>query len=249
MNDNLPSRLNKEPLLDALFEVRFTAAAPASSVLPGVLFAELTGNKAIEGLPASQIPSQVRDSDPNLRFAPVVRIKQDQYILQFSDHSLAVSCRMPYPGWGEFRPFIMNVMSVVSRAGIVTAVQRYSLKYVDIIEAHDPQQQISYANVSLRVANHSLSSEPCHIRMDVQVNGFINIITMASSATANDERGSVKQGLVIDIDTIKELNDMPFAELCTDIESKLQALHAVNKKTFFDCLTPPGLAFLEPIYE
>lgn len=249
MTEKLPSRLDKEPLLDALFEVRFTAAAPVSSVMPGVLFAALQGNKAIEALPASQIPSQIRESDPNLRFAPVMRIKLDQYIVQFSDHSFAVSCRLPYPGWSEFRPFIIYVMGVLSNVGIVTAVQRYSLKYIDIIEVQDPQQQISYANVSLRVANHQLSNEPCHIRMDVKVNGFTNIITMASSATATNDQGVAKQGLVIDIDTIMDLNGMPFAELCADLEPRLRAIHAVNKKTFFDCLTPSGLAFLEPIYD
>lgn len=249
MTDKLPSRLNKEPLLDALFEIRFTATAPVSSVMPGVLFAELQGSKAIETLPASQIPSQIRESDLKLRFAPVMRIKLEQYIVQFSDHSLAVSCRLPYPGWSKFRSFIVHVMGVLSKVGIVTAVQRYSLKYIDIIEVQDPLQQISYANVSLCVANHQLSNEPCNIRMDVQVNGFINIITMASSATAIHDQGGAKQGLVIDIDTIMDLNHMPFAELCADLESKLQAIHAVNKKTFFDCLSPSGLAFLEPIYD
>lgn len=249
MTEKLPSRLNKEPLLDALFEVRFTAAAPVSSVMPGFLYANLQGEKVIEHLPANQIPSQIREADPNLRFAPVMRIKLDQYIVQFSDHSLAVSCRLPYPGWSNFCSFIIHVMDVLSKVGIVTTVQRYSLKYVDIIEILDPLQQISFANVSLRVANHQLSNEPCHIRMDVKVNDFINIITMASSATATNDQVVAKQGLVIDIDTIKDLNDIAFSELCSDLESKLQAIHAVNKKTFFDCLTPSGLAFLEPIYD
>ena len=103
MIETLPSKLKKEPIIDALFEMRFTSATSASSIVPGVLFSKLSGDKTIERLPTEQIPKQLLESEPNLRFAPLVRLHWDNFLISIGDRSLAVACKMPYPGWKTFR--------------------------------------------------------------------------------------------------------------------------------------------------
>ena len=76
----LPKKLKKEPLIDAVFEVRFTSAFPAGGVLPGLLFGNLDGDKKIEQLPLLQLPQVIRDADPNLRFAPLSRLDWGNFI-------------------------------------------------------------------------------------------------------------------------------------------------------------------------
>ncbi len=40
----LPLKVRKEPLVEAVFEMRFDASLPASNILPGVIFGELEGS-------------------------------------------------------------------------------------------------------------------------------------------------------------------------------------------------------------
>ena len=64
---SLPTNLKKDPLVDAVFEIRFSSSIPASSVVPGILFSKLKGQAQIERLPASDIPSQLRMLNPALQ--------------------------------------------------------------------------------------------------------------------------------------------------------------------------------------
>src|SRR5215216_8126973 len=68
----LPTKLRKEPLVDAVFEIRFSASIPATSVLPGFFFAKLgTPQWKVDRLPVADLPSQIRSADPNLRYQPL----------------------------------------------------------------------------------------------------------------------------------------------------------------------------------
>ena len=56
----LPKKLNKEPLVDAVFEIRFSSSMAASSVLPGFFFAKLEPKEwRVESLPVAEIPGQL----------------------------------------------------------------------------------------------------------------------------------------------------------------------------------------------
>lgn len=76
MTKAFPDKLTKEPLIDAVFELRFSSASPAANFLPGFLFAKLEPKEwNIEQLGAAQIPPHIRASDPNLKFQPLQKIR------------------------------------------------------------------------------------------------------------------------------------------------------------------------------
>ena len=101
----LPLKLGKEPLIEALFEMRFKATAPVSNILPGLLFTKFKGEKKIEKLPAAQLPEELRKVDPSLHYAPLLRIYWDRFMILTSDRSSGLACKMPYPGWNAaFKP-------------------------------------------------------------------------------------------------------------------------------------------------
>jgi hypothetical protein len=54
----LPAKLKEVPIVDAVFEVRFKANVPISSLLPGLLFSKLEGKKEIQRLPALSCPNR-----------------------------------------------------------------------------------------------------------------------------------------------------------------------------------------------
>ena len=245
----LPTKLKNEPLIDAIFEVRFAGNMPASVVLPGIFFGRLLGQKIIEQLPIAQIPKPLRDADQNLRFAAISRIDWDTYFINVGDFSLSVSCKYPYPGWNKFRDVIVQAIEILDDSGIVEKVERYSLKYVDLFPATSDGEKVSMLNMKVMIADHELKEEPFQIRMEIPKDRFIHAVQMVSSAKAVLHNGTTKDGLVVDVDTLSVLNGISMQTLRDDFSAKLDSIHSANKKMFFDCLRPETVAALEPSYE
>jgi uncharacterized protein (TIGR04255 family) len=249
MLPSLPTKLKNEPLIDAIFEVRFSGEIPASVVLPGVFFSNLTGEKKIEHLPIAQIPKLMRDADPNLKFAAISRIDWTDFFINIGDFSVSISCKYPYPGWSNFRQAIIQIIDILNGAKIVRSIDRYSLKYVDLFPATDDQQKISLLTVKMSIAGHELMREPFQIRIEIPKDGLVHAVHLVSSATAVLHNGVKKEGLVVDVDTHASLNGASIQSLLDHFPDKLDSIHAANKAMFFDCLRSETIASLEPSYE
>jgi uncharacterized protein (TIGR04255 family) len=250
MDKILPKRLCNEPLLDAIFECRFIAKFPVSNILPGILFSEFEGEKQLERLPQSEIPEAIRSIDPNFQYVPLVRIRSQNYSFLIGDRSIAVACILPYKGWGDFKPAIIKMIEVLKKSGLIDKVIRYSTKYVDLIQSNNPADQVRLANLSLRIGSHNLTKESYQVRMEIPVEGFINIIQIISGAKVIIPGKPEREGVVIDIDTIKDTGGISVEQLLEqDLDSMLEHIHRISKETFFDCLTEQTLMQLEPEYE
>lgn len=249
MSTKLPHKLKKEPLVDAIFELRFSSKIPASSILPGILFSALPEEKVIEPLPAAQLPKQLRDTDPNLHYAPVVRLIWKEFFILISDRSLAVACKIPYPGWVKFKDAIIQVIQVLSDSSVVENIQRYSLKYVDLIPSNNVKEQVSFINFNASLGNHKLEKEVFQFRIDIPQDNYIHAIQLVSSAGLTLNDGTKKEGIIIDIDSICDVGNQQISDFNNKFHEKLDDIHLKNKKMFFECITPETLKYLEPIYE
>jgi len=249
MTTVLPIKLNKEPLIDAVFELRFASAIPASVILPGVLYNMLKGDKYIEQLPISQLPKPIRDADPNLKFAPLSRVVWKGVFINIGDFSVSISSKYPYDGWINFQQAINDVMGILAQSNVVQTVERYSIKYVDMISAPDEQQKVSMINCNVTLANHKLVKEPFQLRIEIPRDGFINAVNIASSAQVVLGDETKREGLIVDVDTFAIQNNISMQTLLDDFSAKLDLIHRTNKEMFFDCITKETIKSLEPIYE
>lgn len=249
LEKKLPTKLTTEPLLDAIFEARFVSTAPLSSILPGILFGRLEGDKTIERLPAADIPQQIRSSDPNLKFAPLVRLQCQHVAILVSDSSVAVACRMPYPGWATFKTLIIQTLEIIGASKLVQKVERYSLKYVDMLESMNLSEQIGLVNVAIVVGQHNLAAETFQVRIEIPEKTFINAVQILTNAVATLPDNTTKQGLIIDIDTVQNVNGLSLDELLSNFSDHLTELHQANKTMFFACLKDATIESLGPTYD
>jgi hypothetical protein len=250
MTRELPTKLLQEPLVDAVFEFRFKSIAPVSLILPGLFFNELDGDKSLSELPAAQIPKQVRDGDPMLQFTPTHQMHWGNFVISFSDKSLQVGCKIPsYPGWTAFKAAIKNVINIINKTGLVTEADRCSMKFIDLIEKHSIEEQVAALNLNLTIANHRLKDQVFQCRMEVTEDNFVHIIQIVAAAQISRPGEEERNGLIIDIDTVCNLAAMSLSEFIDRLDEKLDALHSVNKRMFFDCLTDDAIESLEPKYE
>jgi uncharacterized protein (TIGR04255 family) len=249
MASKLPTKLKKEPLVDVVFEIRFSARVPASNILPGILYDKLDGEKILEQMPAAQLPKQMRDADPNMQFAPLVKIIWKEYLIMVSDKSVAIACKMPYPGWINFHKAIIQVLNNVAQISAIETVQRYSFKYLDLLPFTSVKDQVSAVNLKVTVGAHKLERERFQFRIEIPHDGYIKSIQIITDASVTTIDKKTMQGLVVDIDTICNVSDEPIKDFIVGLEDKLNKIHDISKATFFECITSDTLKVLEPSYE
>lgn len=246
--ENLPVKLRTEPLVDAIFEIRFEANVPASDVLPGYLYSNLDGEKSLQRLVPANLPQAIRDSEPNLKYAPMVRVVWNDYAISIGDRGVTIACKMPYPGWDEFKKVISLLLDEVEKSGVVKEVERFSVKYINILKAAGIEDQISLIRSDINIGGHNVSKDPFQLRLEKRAGEVINIITIATSAKASLRNGGSIEGIVLDIDTIFSF-DVNRVDFLSGILEKIDAVRLENKKTFFACLKEETINSLGPIYE
>jgi uncharacterized protein (TIGR04255 family) len=247
----LPTKLKKDRLVDAVFEIRFSSALPASSVIPGILFAKLKPHPhQIERLPASDIPSQMRALNPALQFQPLMRMHWNNgFLILIGDVSLGLACKMPYPGWRNFKRHILELAELLNDSEFIEQIERYSLKYVGVVDGKDLSEQISRIKLDLTLGHYNLKEEPFDLRIETRSDSFLYVLHLAAPATASLLDGSQRTGLLIDIDGLQEHKTKNLSEFIGQLPERVEAMHTRNKELFFGLLTDETLAYLEPSYE
>lgn len=248
----LPTSLKHEPLIDVVFEMRFGPIEnrPAlADVLPGLIFHKLGSTAKLSRFPQADIPLSLRDQDPNLHYAPLVRIESDTHLISVGDRVLIVNCKLPYPKWKGFRERIFEVLGWISELKLNLTVTRYSLKYVDLIESNSLVEQMSKIKLgvsvgSVEATNHQLNLE-LHQRCDDQMH--IQKIMLGVSVTLLDQ--TTKQGAIIDVDSIANVQATELSTLVETFAGDLDSLRRKNKELFFDCLQQETIESFEPTYE
>ena len=246
----LPAKLGKEPLIDVVCGVVFASDIPADALLPGLLLPKLAGMKPkFEALPAAQLPQIIRDSDPNLLNAPLMRVVLDsQFTVLIGSKWLAVGCQMPYSGWTTFREMITTVFAVLGEAPFVKGIERHSLKYVDFIKSEEAGVSLSRFNLQIEIAGRKLTDQSTNIRTEIVERPFLHATTIISPAIANNSDGTVMgSGVVIDVDTHR-VEKFETKEFLEKLPQLLEEIHLSNKLFFFDLLSEAGLQELDPIY-
>ena len=140
MKTKIPKKLRKAPLVEALWEVRFSKSrGPVVELLPGLLFKAFSNKYPnTVRLPSSWLPEPVIKVDPKFQFMPKVRLEGDRQAIQIGEQILSLSCRRPYPGWESFSQDIKALIKVVKETELITQLDRFSLKYINIIELNPP---------------------------------------------------------------------------------------------------------------
>ena len=244
----LPKTLDREPLVDAVFEVRLGGDPHMSDLLPGVLFSLLDPKPTIQRLPAAEIPQPFRASDPNLVFAPVIQLDWREFAISFGERNLVIGCKLPYPKWPRFKEAILEIVAKVACVGIVGPVERYSLKYVNLIQAPTSKEQISKINLSVKLGNVKLRDNHANIQVHQLENGILHILTAAIGVQGNLADGRIILGALVDIDSIRSIDPVDFDIFSAGLEPGLIELRAANKVKFFSCLKQSTIDEMGPHY-
>ena len=230
----LPIRLQNDPIVEAVFELRFEGAVSSvADVHQGALFTPLKKRfpKVIR-TPFSALPAldAMVEANPALRYQPRLELQGERLSIFIGDHSIVVSCRKPYLGWKELQPLILEVLQHVKGAEATGNIERFSLKYVNLLPAGLPSAQFKMVHYSANLGNLSLTELVTRTRTEFEKGGFLNIVELIANANI---KAPPATGLLIAIDTI--CNDAK--DFWVDYPAKINKLHDVEKSIFFEILT------------
>lgn len=245
----LPKVLKHEPLVDAIFEVRMSEGFPLGDILPGALFSGLEQKPLINRLPAAEIPRPMREADPNLAFVPTTQLDIGDYWIPIGDRTFGVTCKLPYPKWPAFKAKILEILEIVKQIGLPGRVDRYSLKYVNLIAGGSTPEQIGKINGQFKLGNIEVTDDNIALRIERRENDVLHILSIATGAQANLADGRFLEGLMVDIDSVREATFPNYDAFAGSVENGIEELRQANKEKFFGCLTPEAINGMEPEYE
>ena len=246
----IPKRLNKEPLIEAIWQAQFEPkeGLPVGDLLPGILYSALKidyPNLQLHRLPTAGIPAPVAQFDPNLRFTAKYRMEEpgSPFLFQVGDRIVTMNCRKPYAGWPIFKERILKLLDVIESSGLVPAPGRHSLRYIDLLTLDAPPD-LTALQVQFQVGQWNLQNRPLQMRVELPDEGCNHIVQIATPAEANLPEGKV-QGSVIDLETFSS------SELSSwqDVRTQIDHVHDRSKAVFYQqLLTADAIALMEPEY-
>lgn len=253
MDIKLPTKLDVVPLVDAIFEVRFSNSEPVSTVLPSYLYNNIKGKKEISTLPIAQIPKEVRKNDPNLMYAPTIRVELDDCFVSIGDSVFAISSKLPYPGWCNFKDIILNVFKIALESNMLTNISRFSVKCINILDNIILENKSVTDNVfelDLNVAGNDVKkSTSFQIRYELSEDSYQHIVQIVSDAKIELYNNEIKYGAIVDIDTISNIDNFENDNFYDNLDKNLELIHTSNKLMFFKCLTKDTIKSLKPTYD
>lgn len=133
----VPKKLKNDSIVEALLEIRFD-----TSTIPEVLLGRFIDNGKWAGwqqrqLPAYNVPAQLRNLDPNVKFAPIMELGEPtrKSILRIGPSVVSYHQQAPYGGWENFRADLMGVIKALfaaARSGLT--VKRLGLRYLNALQ-------------------------------------------------------------------------------------------------------------------
>jgi len=246
----LPVKLEKEPLIEAACQLRVAGETALNTFFPGLLFAQHPEDVSeIQQLPAIMIPEPVRATQPEMAFAALVKLRFKGIWVMIGERSITVSNPAPYLGWAGFKPLIVEVFTVLLDSNLVKRVERYSLKYTNVLKANETSDSLDALAWALSVGDLKLDKRATTLRTQTLTDEVLSVVTISGGVTAQAVGRAPVQGSLIDIDTICQNKPQDAKSFVESISYELDRVRRINKEAFFECLTKEAIDELGPVYE
>ena len=246
MSSQRPVKLGKSPLVEAIFEIRFEpTTATAGDLLPGLLYSGLKAQyPETEALPFASIPRQMRAQQAELLYQASHRLKGDRRILQFGDRVLSLHAT-EYPGWTRFKQWVEFATNAVKETGLLKQIERFSFKYINVIEASANDQQLSFLDARIEITGRAPIERGFRLRVERDNGRFVTIIEIITNGKAKRNDPHVVSGLLVTVDTIRGGIGNDY---WTNESTLIEEGHTVAKDIFYELITESTLNRLDPIW-
>ena len=240
--EHLPARIAPDAIHEALLECRFDSAELPEAII-GKLLNVGRGSSFIR-LPAAEIPLIIRDADPELRYQPIIEIKNPSAtrVIKVGERVISIHALAPYPGWENFQTELATYIRHLYEKIDGVQCRRLGLRYINILKSVEHKVQgIENTNLNITKGNAPIHSP--FALMYFNQHNFYTCVTRIS--TPETVQGLIPSNfsLLIDIDVHNEGMNQP-----SDAEGVLRWVedaHKAEKREFFGLLSEEVVSRLE----
>jgi uncharacterized protein (TIGR04255 family) len=237
---DLPQEINPCPIKEAVFELRFKTDFPGDAVF-GIVFNKFKNefNNTASQLPVMEIPTIVRNQDPNLKFAPHYKMEEDFFNMLIGPNVISLVNIKEYVGWKLYKNKIIDVFSGLQDIELIKHIDRLGLRYINIF----PNLNIfDKSSITISLDNAPLTSPAINLSTQLINNNVTSTTRIISGAQAKISN-EVISGSIVDIDSsVNDASPDNFSDL-------LDKVHDEEKKLFFKIIGQDHLETLNPKYE
>jgi uncharacterized protein (TIGR04255 family) len=229
----LPEKLKKDAILEAICEVRFE-----TDELDELVIGRLSESASWEKftrirLPISDFPAPVRKNDVNLRYPPIVELRDNENPRAVKIGSNVISAHViaPYCGWHVFRPQLHEVLDILFTKFKSIQLPRIGLRYINAIVSTDHHiKDISALKLQISIDGAQLNF-PFSLAYSKATKDLVAVVKVASPALVIGSTLPPNFVALIDVDV-----STPDKLMITEpqvAKDWLESAHAAEKEEFF----------------
>lgn len=240
--ERYPIKINICPISEAILEIRYKSEYPNDAIF-GLIYnetKEIFKDKPYS-LPILQLPSQIREQDPNLLYKPHHRLKKSNFLFNIGPRVLNFVNTEPYEGWKNWSEFFYNILGNIKEINVMNEIERVGLRYVNLFN----DIILDKVKVKLDIIDRSLDDESTHFRTEIRDENSIIILQLGNSVNIEKD-DDVIHGSIIDIDCINNIEDNDY--FWKNYKDIIENSHSKEKKMFFSLLEESFIQKLEPVY-
>lgn len=133
--------------------------------------------------------------------------------------------------------------------GITGQVERYSVKYVNLIQAPTLAEQVLKIKMEIQLGDIQVSGDEMSLKVHRKEDDIVHILSIIIGAEGTMPDGNRVSGAVVDVDSIRMINAPDFEAFASNLEEGVEGLRQANKAKFFGCLTEAAIDEMGPSYE
>lgn len=241
----LPKKITPCPILEAVAEVRFNKNIDIESdAVFGKVYDGLKGlcghDSKIEHMPITQLPKELRDSDPSLSKGAWYRFSGEEFNVMMSPTMFAVVAKKDYFGWKKFKTQIEEVTKIFLDQNIIISYNRVAMRYVDAFDF----DIIENADIAFNMLDGELKYKNATINTVVDYEGYTAVLNIMNNAKIRTSEGTQENSKsILDIDMFELYSeDSKINVFSVDqLMNVFNEIHDNQKKLFFDMLKPETL--------
>ncbi len=152
----------------------------------------------------------MRASDPNLHFTPVQQLEWENYFISVGDRNAQIRCKFPYPKWHKFKGTILKIIQQIAKFCITEKVIRYSVKYVNLIQAATLSEQMEKIKLAIKLGDIKVEADNVNLQVQRKEGDVVHILSVINNASSNITNEKNTSGVIVDIDSFRQLDNLDF---------------------------------------
>lgn len=227
----LPKKLKHDTIVEALVEIRFEHKTVGEVIVGRLVAAAGWKDYHAVRLPVADLPAEFRDSNPDLRYQPIIQLQRPVpgELMKIGSRVISIHVLSPYPGWQKFRERISILIDELYAVVPDLVIQRVGLRYINAITPGHGLRSISELDFNLSVAGTPCSDDLSITFRTKSDDDFQCQVMIAAPSFVNGSVLSAVAYIDLDLSTPKAFGNVPKEKVMTWLDTS----HNYEKGAFF----------------